>query len=242
MFSCKSTVFAVLFTLTAMISAASGTALAAEQTAPPILSVDGQGTGTVTPDQATVTIGITSHAAHAGQAQNDNAWTSNQIAQAIKALGIDAKDIQTGNYSFQPTYRKEESRRNEIDGYTVSHSMNVVVRDIHRTGKVIDAALQAGANEIHSLEFTASDAHSARSTALSNAVQDARGKASIIAKCLGKRIIGIQNVSESSGYLESRRFGNTMIMAAKDAAADTLIEPGNLSLTARVHIDFLIGD
>ncbi|MGN0958349.1 MAG: SIMPL domain-containing protein [Selenomonas bovis] len=213
---------------------------AAEQPARPTLSVEGTGEANTAPDQATVAIGITTHAADAAKAQNDNAWTAAQIQKAIAALGIDAKDIQTQNYSFRPTYRTEENRRGEINGYTVDNTVLVCVRDIKLTGKVVDAALSHGANEISSLSFTASDARALRKVALKNAIADARDKADIIAQGLGKRIVGIQTVSENTGYPETRRYIGNMMLAAKDAA--TPIQPGSLTLTANVHIDFLLSD
>ena len=213
---------------------------AAEQPARPTLSVEGTGEANAAPDQATVAIGITTHAADAAKAQNDNAWTAAQIQNAIAALGIDAKDIQTQNYSFRPTYRTEENRRSEINGYTVDNTVLVCVRDIKLTGKVVDAALSHGANEISSLSFTASDARALRKVALKNAIADARDKADIIAQGLGKRIVGIQTVSENTGYPETRRYVGNMMLAAKDAA--TPIQPGSLTLTANVHIDFLLSD
>lgn len=213
---------------------------AAEQPARPTLSVEGTGEANAAPDQATVAIGITTHAADAAKAQNDNAWTAAQIQKAIAALGIDAKDIQTQNYSFRPTYRTEENRRGEINGYTVDNTVLVCVRDIKLTGKVVDAALSHGANEISSLSFTASDPRALRKEALKNAIADARDKADIIAQGLGKRIVGIQTVSENTGSPETRRYVGNMMLAAKDAA--TPIQPGSLTLTANVHIDFLLSD
>ena len=224
-----------------LMSCSAAFAAPQQETPRPTLSVDGQGTGTAAPDMATVTIGVTTQGKDAAKAQNDNAWVSNQIQAAVRGLGIAEKDIQTRNYSFYPNYSTDKDRRNEVTGYTVNNSVIVVVRDIKLTGKVIDAALNNGANEINSLDFSASDTKAVRKVALLNAVQDARDKADIIAKGLGKRIVGIQNVSESTGYLETRRFGGNMLMAvAKDAA--TPIAPGSLSLTANVHIDFILSD
>lgn len=224
-----------------LMSCSAAFAAPQQETPRPTLSVDGQGTGTATPDMATVTIGVTTQGKDAAKAQNDNAWVSNQIQAAVRGLGIAEKDIQTRNYSFYPNYSTDKDRRNEVTGYTVNNSVIVVVRDIKLTGKVIDAALNNGANEINSLDFSASDTKAVRKVALLNAVQDARDKADIIAKGLGKRIVGIQNISESTGYIETRRFGGNMLMAvAKDAA--TPIAPGSLSLTANVHIDFILSD
>ena len=224
-----------------LMSCSAAFAAPQQETPRPTLSVDGQGTGTAAPDMATVTIGVTTQGKDAAKAQNDNAWVSNQIQAAVRGLGIAEKDIQTRNYSFYPNYSTEKDHRNEVTGYTVNNSVIVVVRDIKLTGKVIDAALNNGANEINSLDFSTSDTKAVRKVALLNAVQDARDKADIIAKGLGKRIVGIQNVSESTGYIETRRFGGNMLMAAaKDAA--TPIAPGSLSLTANVHVDFILSD
>lgn len=224
-----------------LMSCSAAFAAPQQETPRPTLSIDGQGTGTAAPDMATVTIGVTTQGKDAAKAQNDNAWVSNQIQAAVRGLGIEEKDIQTRNYSFYPNYSTDKDHRNEVTGYTVNNSVIVVVRDIKLTGKVIDAALNNGANEINSLDFSASDTKAVRKVALLNAIQDARDKADIIAKGLGKRIVGIQNVSESTGYIETRRFGGNMLMAvAKDAA--TPIAPGSLSLTANVHIDFILSD
>lgn len=224
-----------------LMSCSAAFAAPQQETPRPTLSVDGQGTGTAAPDMATVTIGVTTQGKDAAKAQNDNAWVSNQIQAAVRGLGIKEKDIQTRNYSFYPNYSTDKDHRNEVTGYTVNNSVIVVVRDIKLTGKVIDAALSNGANEINSLDFSANDTKAVRKVALLNAIQDARDKADIIAKGLGKRIVGIQNVSESTGYIETRRFGGNMLMAvAKDAA--TPIAPGSLSLTANVHIDFILSD
>ena len=224
-----------------LMSCSAAFAAPQQETPRPTLSVDGQGTGTAAPDIATVTIGVTTQGKDAAKAQNDNAWVSNQIQAAVRGLGIEEKDIQTRNYSFYPNYSTDKDHRNEVTGYTVNNSVIVVVRDIKLTGKVIDAALSNGANEINSLDFSASDTKAVREVALLNAIQDARDKADIIAKGLGKRIVGIQNVSESTGYIETRRFGGNMLMAvAKDAA--TPIAPGSLSLAANVHIDFILSD
>lgn len=224
-----------------LMSCSAAFAAPQQETPRPTLSVDGQGTGTAAPDMATVTIGVTTQGEDAAKAQNDNAWVSNQIQDAVRGLGIEEKDIQTRNYSFYPNYSTDKDHRNEVTGYTVNNSVIVVVRDIKLTGKVIDAALSNGANEINSLDFSASDTKAVRKVALLNAIQDARDKADIIAKGLGKRIVGIQNVSESTGYIETRRFGGNMLMAvAKDAA--TPIAPGSLSLAANVHIDFILSD
>ena len=217
------------------------TASAADAPQRPILSVDGRGSATTEPDMATVAVGITTHADDAGKAQNDNAWIAGEIQKAIHALGIADKDIQTRDYSFRPTYRDERGHENEINGYTVDNTVIVTVRDVQLTGKVIDAALSHGANEISSLDFSASDTRAVRKEALKSAIHDARDKADVIAASLGKKIVGVQTVSESTSYIEPRRYaGNMMLAMAKDES--TPVAAGSLSLSANVHIDFILSD
>ena len=195
-----------------------------------VLAVDGQGCSQAKPDQVTITIGVTNTNTDANKAQQTNANTSANVNQAIKLLGIEAKDIQTDNYSFRPIYHSDEKHVREVSGYTVNNSIVAVIHDINKTGKVIDTALNAGANEITSIDFSV----------MQKAVADARDKADIIAASFGKRIIGIQSISESTGDIEARPFNRAMLLASK--ASDTPIEPGNLSLTANVHVEFILSD
>ncbi len=206
----------------------------------PVLSVDGSGTGVADPDMATLTIGITTLSSDAASAQRENANTSSNIQNAIQALGIDPEDIQTSNYSFRPNYQTGDNRQTTIKGYTVNNSITVVVRDLNRIGQVIDASLNSGANEINSLEFSTQNIQPVRKDALMNAVKDAQSKAEILAKGLGRKILGIKSVNESTGGIETRRFSSAPLMLAKDAA--TPISTGTLSLSANVHIEFILSE
>lgn len=209
----------------------------------PIISVDGSGSAIVSPDEATVSIGVSTNAKDAAEAQRENAARAQAIQNAVKALGIESKDISTRNYSFRPTYRQNENRRNEINGYAVDNTVVVTVHDLELTGKVIDASLKAGANRIHSLDFSATKTHGATKEALLAAINDARDKADIIAKGLGKRIVGVQRVSESVGGLGRRNYKMPMFAMQADmaeAAVATPIEAGELTLNASVHIDFIL--
>lgn len=206
----------------------------------PVLAVEGTGEGTGTPDMATITIGVTTVDSDATAAQSENAARSTRIQKNIAALGIDEKDIQTRNYNFYPNYQNDETHHNTIVGYTVNNSVVVVVRDLSLVGKVIDSSLENGANEINSLDFTTKDTKKLRKEALTKAVRDARDKAEVIAKGLGKRIVGIKSVRESTGSVMPRRF-----YAAEMKLGDsnsTPIEAGSLSLSANVNIEFILSD
>ncbi len=215
---------------------------ATEKAEPPILSVSGEGSAEAVPDQAVITIGITTHSADAQDARNKNAATAADIQQALRELGINNKDIQTRDYNFRPTYHQANDNSNEINGYTVNNSVIVTLRDISLIGNAIDTALRHGANQISALSLGVQDPRRLRKDALQTAVRDARDKADIIAGSLGRRIIGIKNVSESTGSANSRHYEMAILSKSVNSAVDTPIESGTVSLSATVHIDFILND
>lgn len=238
--SAKIPMLLAAFFLMAGITAASVPPAYAAKEAP-VLSVDGQASAEQEPDRAIVSIGVTTQADNAAKAQAENARKAQAIHQAVSALGIADRDIQTQNYSFYPVYTQTASRQNEITGYRVDNTIVVTINRISLTGKVIDTSLTSGANEISSLDFDAKDVSKARNAALEKAVLDARSKAEVLASALGMHIIGIKNVSENVSNPGTRRYaGNLLMMAKSDAAPATPLEVGTLRVTANVHIDFLL--
>ncbi len=214
--------------------------LAAERPLPTI-SISGEGVVMGAPDQATITLGVVTHAGTAEVAQTQSAATARAIRDAVMALGIGPRDIQTQNYSFHPDYSRDRNNGREIVGYSVSNTVLIRLDNVDLVGQVIDAALTSGANTVDSLDFSIRNTKNLRREALAAAVKDAREKAEIIAGALGKRLAGVQNVSENTQMFQPRMAMNKMVMS--EAAMDaTPIEAGTLSLEATVHIDFILAD
>ncbi len=206
----------------------------------PILSVSGSGMVQGAPDQAAITLGVVTRAETAGEAQQENAAKAAAIRSALTALGVEDADIKTEDYNFRPEYSREAGERTVVVGYTASNVIRVKVRNVALVGDVVDAALANGANTIHSLDFSIRDTDALRKRALESAVKDARSKADAIAHALGKSIVGVQHVSENTGMFQPRQ-SNAMMMKSMDAAGgSTPIDAGTLSLSADVHIDFIL--
>ena len=142
----------------------------------PVISVDGSGHATAAPDMAEVSLGVVSNSSDAAKAQAENASKMQAIRQALLSVGIDAKDIQTEQYSINPVFSDD---RRKITGYQVHNSLNVKVKDIAKVGKVVDGGLAAGANNINSLHFSKQNPEGMRQQALENAIMDARTKANV---------------------------------------------------------------
>ena len=207
-----------------------------------IISVSGEGIVETSPDRATISVGVVSRDKDASKVQSDSARTATEIINSVVALGVERKNIRTGNYNFRQVVRTNDKGKSFLDGYEVTNTVTIIVDDIKIVGKVIDAALSHGANKVDSLQFGLRDKKNFQLEAIQLATRDARAKAEIVARELGRSIIGVRNVSVNSASISAPRY-HKMAMLSADAAEEnfeTPIESGNLSCTASVNIDFEI--
>lgn len=201
----------------------------------PSISVSAHGSTRITPDRATIQIGVQTRGATAAAASAENARVAQRVIAAIRAVGIGAEQISTVNYSVNPEYRHIENRSPEIIGYSVHNTVVVEVRQIEQVGRVIDASLGAGANMVSSLDFYASNTEEARRVALAAAVAKARLDADVIARSAGGTLGGLAEASVGAYMIPVRRENLSMMrgdMAV--AAAPTPVEPGSELLTVQV--------
>ena len=133
--------------------------------------------------------------------QNSNARAASSVINSIAALGIERKNISTGNYSFNPVYRHLENGKRILEGYEATNSVTIIVDNLNLVGKVIDAALNHGANQVNSLNFGLRNKTAYQDEALRLAVLDAKRKAEIVAATLGKSIVSVRNVSINSNRI-----------------------------------------
>jgi len=154
---------------------------------PPQVVTTGQGEVRVTPDRATVMLGVQTRAATAEEATTQNSRKQRAVIDAIKARGIPAEQIATSSFNVIPEtrYDREGQAAPRTTSYLVVNSVSVEVRRIDQVGRVIDAALGAGANQVTSLAFEISSPDSARRAALSSAVAKAKAEAEVMAMAAG---------------------------------------------------------
>ena len=221
-----------------IIFGVSSTAAAEERIS--TISVNGEGVVEVAPDRATISVGVVTRDKNAAKVQGDNARIANEIIKAVAALGIDKKNIRTGNYSFHQYYRQESNKR-VADGYEANNTVTIIVDDLNLVGKVIDTSLLNGANNIDALEFGIKNKSALQNDAIRLAVRDARAKAEVVAAELGKNIVGVKNVSVNAGYISAPRANKAMMARAEaDMSVETPIESGTLTCSANVHVEFEI--
>ena len=208
-------------------------------TDPKTISLTGSGVATAQADQATVDLGVQITADSASVAIGENADAMSAVIQAIKALGISEDDIVTTSYSVYPQYDWTDTGR-VFKGYTVTNLVQVTVKDLDIVGDVIDAAAEAGANQINGITFGLSDEmrEELKTNAYITALTDAQNKAELIAETLGLSISGVQSVTENS-YVPVLSYSYAEGADMMKSYAPTPVLSGELAVTVNVYIVFL---
>ncbi|MDQ3515008.1 MAG: SIMPL domain-containing protein [Chloroflexota bacterium] len=196
----------VIIAAAAMAARPTGRA-AASQAATPVagsdvnrtITVYGEGRVVVTPDMATVTIGVETRQASLAEAQAEATTMMEAIIEAASDAGVDEDDIQTVNYSVSVIQDYDENGiAVAVTGYLVSNQVQLTIRDIDGLGALLESVVDAGANSIYGISFSNSDPTEAASQARRAAVEDARVKADELAAAAGVEIVEVQALEETS--------------------------------------------
>ncbi|HZE68684.1 MAG TPA: SIMPL domain-containing protein [Pyrinomonadaceae bacterium] len=186
------------------------------------------------PDTAILTISVVTQAKRAIDAQQENATKSDAVVRALKAAAGAGAEVKTSGYSLQPQRLYRENQPPTITGYEARNSVIVTLNDLTRVGSVIDAAAQAGANDVSGISFTLRKDRPARDQALGEATREAVAKAQVIAQALGGRVVRIIEVQEEGTTKPPQPRYSAESSQAK--LASTPIEVGTLDITSRVQL------
>jgi uncharacterized protein len=223
----------------AILTATFMAAPAMAQTAlPPAISVTGEATVSVPPDQAQIDGGVTSDAKTAREASEANNAAMGKVLLALKGAGLDEKDYQTSRLLLQPQFAanyKPSERASGIVSFRASNRVMVKVRDVTKVASVIDVLVGAGANEIGGIQFTVTQASKVLDEAREKAVADARRKADIYAKAAGVTLGEPISISEEGA--PAPMFRSKM---AAPMAAGAQVAPGEETLSVTVSVSWAI--
>jgi hypothetical protein len=208
----------------------------AQTTPPPAISVTGEATVSVPPDQAQVDGGVTSDAKTAREASEANNAAMGKVLLALKGAGIDEKDTQTSRLSLQPQYAPNRSGPSPVVGYRASNRVTVRVRDVAKVASIIDVLVGAGANELGGINFMVSQASKWLDDAREKAVADARRKAEIYAKAAGVTLGGPLSITEDGSAAPVFRSK----MAAGMVASAAPVAQGEETLSVTVSVSWAI--
>ena len=232
------TIMALAFALSAAIPLA---AAHAQQQPPPRIVVTGEGEAAVAPDMALLSLGVMREAATAREALDANNRAMAEVIAAMKELGVAERDLQTAAIQIVPRYnysnRPDGTQNAELVGYQVTNTLSVRVRDLKRTGEILDRAVTLGVNQGGGVVFSNDDPSATITEARKKAVADAAAKAWPLAEAAG---VGLGKVLEIS---EQAFMPPPMPMEAKtfDRAMSAVpVEAGENAYRVQVNVIFAL--
>jgi uncharacterized protein len=215
-----------------LLGTAGAAGASSEATVQHSIVVTGQGSVSTVPDRAQVSFGVSTDAKTASAALRANAAEMTKVIAAVKGEGVAAADIKTDLVSLSPRYSQNGDA---VVGYTATNSVSATIRNLAKIGGTIDAAVDAGANQVSGPNLVRGDMTALYRGALRAAIANAKGKAQTIAAASRLHLRRITDVSEAS----SAPVPQPLTKAGADAA--TPVEPGTQLVEAAVTVTFAVG-
>ena len=209
--------------------------------------VSGKGEISVTPNLATLSVGVETMEANVADAQAEASDGIKKIMKSLTDSGIEQKDIQTG-YFYITQRLNYSTYKSNIVGYTVTNMLTVKIRDVNKTGDIINSAVAAAGDivRISDLSFSVEDPSEVYKQAREKAVANARDKAQQYAQLMGVKLGAPTYVCESTEQSNPYYYGNAMsnyysgnipVPVVTDSA-DSTISPGQNKITLSITVSY----
>lgn len=215
------------------------------------VTVSGESRMEVTPDMAEVNLGVeTALCDSAEEASQKSAQIIDEVIQAVMEQGVKEEDVKTSDYFLWPQQQYDNKGNYTGTKFTSSVTLTVTVREVENTAKVIDAAVDAGANTSYGISFGLQDPTSRKAEQLALAVEDAKKKAEAMAKAMGMSLGGVVSLTDGTTIDESPAtyYESTDAMASEapeaeagaDMAGSSHIKPGTMEIHGYVSARFFL--
>jgi uncharacterized protein YggE len=234
----KTILFSILVLVTAALAACSASPQAAEVRT---LSINGSGMVYASPDKATINLGVVSEADDVQAATAESNQVIEKIKEVLVEFGVAEADVQTTHFSVYPVSDYgfgpdvalgEEPAQTR---YRVDNMVTITVRELDSLGEVLNAAINAGANSIHGIEYGITDKESAYDQALEAAVANAEQRAAYLAEASGAGLGELLTIS--TNYGSSGYFPAYVEMAAGLGGGGSVpVSPGSLVIRVDVSV------
>jgi uncharacterized protein YggE len=207
---------------------------------PRTLAINGTGVVYVSPDQATINLGVGIERPEVTDALAESNQVIEEIRRVLAEYGVAEGDVQTTNFSVYQSYNYgyDVVEGQQTASYRVDNNVNVVVRDLEKLGEILNAAVEAGANSIYGIQFGVADQESVYNQALDLAVENASERASTLAEASGAKLGELQSMSTYFGgygyptmYMEGAGMGG---------GGQVPVSPGALEIRVEVNVVYAI--
>jgi len=196
------------------------------------VTASGSGTVSAVPDIAVMSFGVSASSSNAKSALDSVSGKATKVSDALKKAGVADKDIQTQNISIYP----QNDSTGKVTGYQASLTVSAKVRDLSKLSSVIGAASSAGVDSISGPTFSISEDAPYTDQAVQKAVDDARRKATAMAKAAGKSVGAVVSMTDNGGSpVGPIAFSSNL---AAGAAKAVPVQPGQLDVTSNLTVVF----
>ena len=200
------------------------------------ISVTSTGRVQVKPDMAVFDVTVQSVDRNAAKAAARTAETWAALQRALRMAGVQPEDSPSADYSVRPQWVWEQSSgKNVLTGYIARHVVRVTVRDLRRTGAVVDAAVGAGAGDVGEIRFASSKQNELRREALDQAVRKSREDALVMAKAAGGKLGALVELTADEQPPQHFPVREAMLMKASPDTVPTEITPAEEDISVTVH-------
>ena len=193
------------------------------------VSATGTATLRLRPDRVSFSVGVETEAVSVTEALKGNSTKVEAVIAKLKHKGVEARQIQTSQFEIGP--RTEEGKK--PIGFRVSNTVTITREDPTLVGDLLQAAVEAGANQAGSLHFFVADPSKARDRGLELAFDDAKAKASRLAALSHRELGDVACVAEGgysmSGYLQNTA-NETIAVSADAPSVEAGLEPLSFSV------------
>ncbi len=206
--------------------------------------VNGLGRVRITPDIATLAVGVEAQSTNVSEAQAEASAAMNKVVAALKADGVAEKDIQTQYFNISQVTKWDDQKQTQIViGYRVSNSVQVKIRDLSKAGQIIDDVTAAGGDltRINGITFSLEDPTAAAKQARDLAMADAKAKAEQMAADGGVKLGKPTYISESSYYPPlPTQMAYDSGRSTMASAVVTPVSAGEMEITVNVQVAYSI--
>jgi len=202
------------------------------------ISVSGTAKARMTPDRATFTVGVQTMAPTVEEAVNENNTRVAAVIAALKKVGAADSEVRTSNFSINPQQQYVEGKPPRILGYDVQNSVVVTRSDISSTGKLLQAAVNAGVNNASGISLEISDRSRGRDGGLKAAFDDAKSKAAVLAAAAGRTVGRALSISEGMPAQPPRPIYAQAMNARAAEVSEVPVEAGTQEVGYTVSVIF----
>jgi len=204
------------------------------------VSVSGSGTVSAAPDEVVLRLGVETMAETASEALSGNSEQMEAVIAAVTEAGVPEENVQTQTVQLRPRYETPQretgpAQERELIGYVASNIVEARTSDLEGVGRLLDEAVQAGANRIEGLRFEVSDPGSLLDQAREAAWQDAESKAQQLATLAGVELGEVLSINESTTAPRPVGLGG-----AVEREAAVPIEPGAEDIQVDLQVTWFL--